>query len=337
MVHPLVIIFIALRSPNFPVQSPSGSFNMAEEIDGKMDLPAKECETKEKGASGDGESTKMDTSDHGGDDSKSTEQTVTDTNLANNAEKSEQSEHVEQIEASTKSTDVSDFKAIAPAAPTTESTTPKETVDFKIVYNKQKHDVTFGLDETVATLKLHIQTLTGVPPAMQKVMFKGLMKDDKTLRELKVTKGAKMMVVGSTLNDVIAVNTPSTEAGKEEQSESAPTKEPLSKQKPHKKVLEKGKPDDALPGIKGIKERLPTVPLSGMLNKAGGKVRLTFKLEVDQVWIGTKERTEKVPMASIKNVISEPIDGHEEYHMLALQLGPTEASGTGFTGYQHST
>ena len=28
------------------------------------------------------------------------------------------------------------------------------------------------------------------------------------------------------------------------------------------------------------------------------------------------ERTEKIPMGSIKNVISEPIEGHEEYHLL---------------------
>ena len=41
-----------------------------------------------------------------------------------------------------------------------------------------------------------------------------------------------------------------------------------------------------MPGILGIKESLPTQPLSGMLNKHGGKVRLTFKLENDQVWIG---------------------------------------------------
>ena len=58
------------------------------------------------------------------------------------------------------------------------------------------------------------------------------------------------------------------------------------KQKQHKKVLDKGKPDDVMPGILGIKEHLPTQPLSGMLNKHGGKVRLTFKLENDQVWIG---------------------------------------------------
>lgn len=93
-------------------------------------------------------------------------------------------------------------------------------------------------------------------------------------------------------------------------------------------------------------ERLPTVPLSGMFNKSGGKVRLTFKLEQDQLWIGTKgrlknpehwqskqlcgdshvflffstERTEKVPMGSIKNVVSEPIEGHEGYHMMVTVL-----------------
>lgn len=38
---------------------------------------------------------------------------------------------------------------------------PVETVDFKIVYNKQKHDVTFPINETVAKLKAHVQTLTG--------------------------------------------------------------------------------------------------------------------------------------------------------------------------------
>lgn len=53
-----------------------------------------------------------------------------------------------------------------------------------------------------------------------------------------------------------------------------------------------------------------------MLNKGGGKVRLTFKLELDQVWVGTKERTEKIPMNSIKGIVSEPIEGHEQYHVM---------------------
>ncbi|KAM9099858.1 ubiquitin domain-containing protein UBFD1 isoform X1 [Sarcophilus harrisii] len=203
--------------------------------------------------------------------------------------------------------------------------TEKELVDLKIIWNKNKYDVRVPLDSTGAELKRKIHSITGLPPAMQKVMFKGLLPEEKTLREIKVTSGAKIMVVGSTINDVLAVNTPKDAAQQEAKAEES-KKEPLCRQKQHRKVLDKGKPEDVMPSVKGAQERLPTVPLSGMYNKTGGKVRLTFKLEQDQLWIGTKERTEKLPMGSIKNVVSEPIEGHEDYHMMAFQLGPTEAS-----------
>ncbi|TMS14937.1 ubiquitin domain-containing protein UBFD1 isoform X1 [Larimichthys crocea] len=201
----------------------------------------------------------------------------------------------------------------------------QEMVDLKIIWNKNKYDLKIPVDDTGAKLKESIHSLTGLPPAMQKVMYKGLLPEDKTLREIKITNGAKIMVVGSTINDVLAVNTPKEVIQQEVKAEEN-KKEPLCRQKQHRKVLDKGKPDDIMPAIKGTKERLPTVPLSGMFNKSGGKVRLTFKLEQDQLWIGTKERTEKVPMGSIKNVVSEPIEDHEDYHMMAFQLGPTEAS-----------
>ncbi|NXC21373.1 UBFD1 protein, partial [Corythaeola cristata] len=233
-----------------------------------------------------------------------------------------------------------------------EAESGQELVELRVIWNKTKYDVKFRLDSTGAELKREIHALTGLcgaaappaaarafpgrsgnprpcpsglPPAMQKVMFKGLLPEEKTLREIKVTNGAKIMVVGSTINDVLAVNTPK-EAAQQEVKAEENKKEPLCRQKQHRKVLDKGKPDDVMPSVKGVQERLPTVPLSGMYNKSGGKVRLTFKLEQDQLWIGTKERTEKLPMGSIKNVVSEPIEGHEDYHMMAFQLGPTEAS-----------
>ncbi|XP_069762141.1 ubiquitin domain-containing protein UBFD1 [Narcine bancroftii] len=206
-----------------------------------------------------------------------------------------------------------------------ESDTSKEMVDLKVIWNKNKYDLRVPLDSTGASLKEKIHSLTGLTPAMQKVMYKGLLQEDKTLREIKVTNGAKIMVIGSTINDVLSVNTPKEVVQQEAKAEE-PKKEPLCRQKQHRKVLDKGKPEDIMPSIRGVKERLPSVPLSGMYNKSSGKVRLTFKLEQDQLWIGTKERTEKIPMGSIKNVITEPIEGHEDYHMMAFQLGPTEAS-----------
>jgi hypothetical protein len=43
---------------------------------------------------------------------------------------------------------------------------------------------------------------------MQKVMVKGLAKDERTLRELGVSSSSKVMVVGSTFSDVMAVAQP---------------------------------------------------------------------------------------------------------------------------------
>jgi hypothetical protein len=41
------------------------------------------------------------------------------------------------------------------------SATPAEAVEFKVIYNKMKYDVVFPLDETVSSLKMHIETITG--------------------------------------------------------------------------------------------------------------------------------------------------------------------------------
>jgi len=200
-------------------------------------------------------------------------------------------------------------------------------LEFKVIYNKVKYDVNAGSETTVKEFKKQLQGLVGVPDSMQKLMYKGLLQDDQTLGGVGITKGVKVMLVGSTLNDVLAVSVVNKQDASDDKSSSdASSKEPLCRQKMHKKVLDKGVPDDVMPGIRNVNESLPPVPLSGMLNKHGGKVRLTFKLEMDQLWLGTKERTEKLPMGNIKNVVSEPIEGHEEYHIMGLQLGPTEAS-----------
>jgi len=58
------------------------------------------------------------------------------------------------------------------------------------------------------------------------------MKDDATLREQKVVKGSKIMVIGSTVNDVMSVSAPDANTMKEiEKQNTAAAKEPLCKQK----------------------------------------------------------------------------------------------------------
>lgn len=72
---------------------------------------------------------------------------------------------------------------------TTSHDPPQENIDFKVIYNKQRINVNFPLDGTVAKLKAYLQNIISVPQSMQKVMIKGLAKNEQTLRSLGVTKG----------------------------------------------------------------------------------------------------------------------------------------------------
>ncbi|XP_055357244.1 ubiquitin domain-containing protein UBFD1-like [Paramacrobiotus metropolitanus] len=201
------------------------------------------------------------------------------------------------------------------------------TVELKVTHNKQLMSVTIALDQTVKNLKEMLAVLTGIPADKQKLMWsKGPCPDDKTIEELGAKNGSKFMMVGSSEKEISNVQSKPDLSTLNALQQSSDKPEKLCEQTMHRKVIDKGMPSDVMPGILNEREALPPFPLSGMLNKRGSSVRLTFKLEMDQVWIGTKERTEKVQIGSIRNVISEPIVGHEEYHLLALQMGPTEAS-----------
>ncbi|GAU95001.1 hypothetical protein RvY_06691 [Ramazzottius varieornatus] len=202
------------------------------------------------------------------------------------------------------------------------------SIEIKVTYNKQTLDIVISSDSTVWDLKEMVNLLTGIPADKQKLMWsRGACPDDKTLVELGAKSGSKFMMVGSSLQEVKAVQSKPDASTLKDLQEFSPTKkEKLSEATMHQKVLSQGIPPDAMPGILNEHDPLPPIPISGMLTKQGHAVRLTFKLEADQVWIGTKERTQKVSLGQIRKVVSEPIVGHEEYHIMGLQMGPTEAS-----------
>jgi len=195
---------------------------------------------------------------------------------------------------------------------------------FSLAFKKNAHNMEVGTDNTLGELRMHIAKVTEVEPGLQKLMYKGMLKDDsKTLGELGIQNGIKMMLVGTSISEVLSVAAPTpspTESKKEEQAVS----EPLSEKLPHKKIVEKGPPDGAEPGKRGRNESLPEAPLNNIYNNIGVKVRLTFKLYTQELWIQSSSNTQKLPFSSIRSLSSEPIKGREEYHIMALQIGSSE-------------
>lgn len=84
-------------------------------------------------------------------------------------------------------------------------------VEFTIIHNKDKYTVSMPLLSTIAQLKDKLVDMIGVPSKMQKIMIKGLAKDDQTLESLNVSSSSKIMVVGAKLQDIVAVSVANVE------------------------------------------------------------------------------------------------------------------------------
>ena len=226
-------------------------------------------------------------------------------------------------------------------------------VTFKVVFAKQTFDISLPTSTTVDALQTQLEQLTQVrenyeithnnsynqvPVALQKLMFKGLLagpgKPDlgaKTLAEACLTNGARVMLVGTTTAGIIeaAASTAAAKtvavavAGK---AEGGVTSTPWAAMPVHKKVLDKGVPADAALAYRGA-DPLPSEPVAAF-TKTGAKVRLAFKVAEQLLTLASKESTQQVPMGAVRRATSQPIPGHEEYHILCLQLGETAQSST---------
>ena len=71
-------------------------------------------------------------------------------------------------------------------------------VTFKLQFGKSCTDVSMPLSATVGDVKEQAHQLSGIPPAMQKLLIKGSLKPDATtLQDAGVKKGLRVMLVGS--------------------------------------------------------------------------------------------------------------------------------------------
>ena len=91
-------------------------------------------------------------------------------------------------------------------------------------------------------------------------------------------------------------------------------------------------PEEAWPGVEGrqVPLRDDQTYIPGLYNSQGVKIRLTFRDEIQQIWLGSQTHTQKVSYGSISKIESQPIEGRESYSILRIQLG---AAGELFANY----
>ncbi|CAH8841435.1 unnamed protein product [Trichobilharzia szidati] len=209
----------------------------------------------------------------------------------------------------------------------------ESSIALTILHNRTKYNLTFSPSATIAEVKKTLEPLTHVPVDMQKLIFRGMLSDTAKLEELSLpTKDAKLMLIGTKPSEAEQIRL--SEANNHVQGDDmsdegrSDVAADWSEQNEHKQVLERyGKPENAMIGILNTEEILdPNECLVGLCDKRGQALRLRIKPDSGELWLATKDVTHKFPLATIHDVISQPIKGHPEYHIMAFQLGPTPKS-----------
>eukprot|EP00906_Rhabdomonas_costata_P007310 RCo010486 len=79
---------------------------------------------------------------------------------------------------------------------------------FSVKWGKEVVEVdSLGSGSTVGELKALLQQRTGIPVALQKLLLKTQLKEDsRSLEDVGVKEGSKLMLMGSTVQQVLAVS-----------------------------------------------------------------------------------------------------------------------------------
>ena len=130
-----------------------------------------------------------------------------------------------------------------PPEPSSSPPPPELTKPFtvQVMYNKQPYQLEISETMTVLQLKNMIKEKTGVDPGLQKVLLKGIAKDEAVLKGLGVSSATKkILVIGSTIEDVMKMKQVPSEkdekGGSEDKSGAAGNWCSLVN---HKKVIDK--------------------------------------------------------------------------------------------------
>ncbi|KAI8607525.1 hypothetical protein BC830DRAFT_121994 [Chytriomyces sp. MP71] len=205
-------------------------------------------------------------------------------------------------------------------------------IRFKIAYQRQMLEVTMEPDALVSALKARVSELTGLDPRLQKLLYKGILKDDATLAQSQLSSNAKVVLMASSASAILSVAAPQKPPPSEDTgAANAEAKAAFFEQTEHAKVLTRGKPDwDVIE--KGNPYARTALPSLGIwtVNARGLKCRLSFKSETQEMQLATAERTQKIAYASIRRIDSHDMPaeqaGGEGYCAVGIQIGPTEKS-----------
>ena len=154
-----------------------------------------------------------------------------------------------------------------------------DTINFKVAHGKTQINILLSNESKVQDLKNLLEQETGVPIRLQKLFFKGPLKNDEALlTSLNLRENSKLLLVGSTANEIS--ETSNIRSLVEEEKKFNLPQDAFTQDQ--QRIIDKGPPADSIPADMFNTSIVPdTIP--GLYNHIGANVRVTIKKDIDEV------------------------------------------------------
>lgn len=95
----------------------------------------------------------------------------------------------------------------------------ENSLNFSVSYRGQTHNLNLPADTPVLTLQVQLNDLTGVPPTLQKLIYKGKKAqkgEDATIADVGIKNGAKVQLLGTTTQELDGLKSAESEQQRRE-------------------------------------------------------------------------------------------------------------------------
>jgi len=189
------------------------------------------------------------------------------------------------------------------------------TLDLIVTFKGSAQHFALDEAETIGSLKLRLEELWNIPVANQKLMSPALKgPDDKLLSSCKLKNGSKIILVGSTKEEVEKIQ--QTVSAKELFQEDLPESKWETEEK-HKRIIKSGIPPGAETPLENDTPFPSNSTITHLRNSFGQPLRMTFKF--DHIAFHTNGGTTHLPFTELQDIQFQELSDHPGYFIVLFR------------------
>lgn len=184
-------------------------------------------------------------------------------------------------------------------------------MNIGVAYKGQSYTIPVEEETTIGQVKEWLHGETGIEAHHQKLLFKGVLRDDYTINDYKIDNKSRIILMGTPAQNITQVQSAQAQPTKFEKDEQ---ETPWEDEERHKKIIKMGAVANAMPGNNGVWALPDSGSITNLRNQFGNQCRMVF--EFDCIRLSTNQGSTHIPYDVIRDVSWQKLSRFPGYGIL---------------------